>query len=451
MHTGVVTQSNRPDTDPYAGWCGRGGRGRETPPYPDQSATSNGKTVGISHYPAYTSNTAQWISLALLDKKAAEPGIEVSIVWGEPDGGSAKPSVERRIQTEIKATVEPCPISVSARETCTTYRARRYTATKWETQMVIRRHLLAMTAAAIGALGVASAHAASPAEEGGKPAFVLVHGAWHGSWTWDDVVPLLLAEGYPVHAIELPGAGTKALYPAAYLADPSDAAGMATQPSGTEAVTQAARTEYTIEAVKAAAATAPNGKVVLVGHSLGGLTITPVTEAASDMVQDVVYLTAFLATFGLPGGAILENESFAATQINSLFVANPADTGTLRLNPRSADEAYFAQARETFYGDISEERVKSIVAMLHTDEPASVMGTVSEVTAENFGSVDRHYIVMEDDNTIPVAAQDFMIEQTDASGELGKTTVHRMEGSHSPFFAQPQALADVLVKIAKGE
>ncbi|MBT5102590.1 MAG: hypothetical protein HOM23_00915 [Porticoccaceae bacterium] len=83
----------------------------------DFEVTKNGKSVGISHYPVYTSNVSGWISLALLDEAVAAPGTEVSIRWGEPDGGSMKPTVERHIQTEISAVVEQCPISVTARET----------------------------------------------------------------------------------------------------------------------------------------------------------------------------------------------------------------------------------------------------------------------------------------------------------------------------------------------
>lgn len=84
---------------------------------PYDLVAKNGKSVGISHYPVYTSNVSGWISLALLDESVAAPGTEVSIRWGEPDGGSMKPTVERHIQTEISAVVEQCPISVTARET----------------------------------------------------------------------------------------------------------------------------------------------------------------------------------------------------------------------------------------------------------------------------------------------------------------------------------------------
>ncbi|MEM7303558.1 MAG: aminomethyl transferase family protein [Pseudomonadota bacterium] len=84
---------------------------------PYDLVTLNGKAVGLSHYPVYTSNVASWISLALLDEEAAQQGTQVSLTWGEPDGGSRKPTVERHIQTEIACTVEQCPISVTARET----------------------------------------------------------------------------------------------------------------------------------------------------------------------------------------------------------------------------------------------------------------------------------------------------------------------------------------------
>ena len=84
---------------------------------PYDSVNLKGKRVGISHYPVYTSNLRCWISLALVDESVAAPGAAVSITWGEPDGGTLKPSVERHVQTEIRAVVHPCPISVTARET----------------------------------------------------------------------------------------------------------------------------------------------------------------------------------------------------------------------------------------------------------------------------------------------------------------------------------------------
>ena len=91
-----------------------------TCPYDD--VRMNGQHVGISHYPVYTANLRSWISLALLDESAARPGTEVTLIWGEPDGGTQKPTVERHVQTRVTCIVDECPIAAEARET---YRKQR--------------------------------------------------------------------------------------------------------------------------------------------------------------------------------------------------------------------------------------------------------------------------------------------------------------------------------------
>jgi hypothetical protein len=58
------------------------------------------------------------LSLAIVDADV-EPGTEVVLVWGEEGGGSAKPVVERHVQTEIRATVSPVPYAEVVR---TSYR-----------------------------------------------------------------------------------------------------------------------------------------------------------------------------------------------------------------------------------------------------------------------------------------------------------------------------------------
>jgi hypothetical protein len=55
----------------------------------------------------------------MVDAEQSEPGTEVTLVWGEEGGGSAKPVVERHVQTEIRATVGPAPYAEVVR---TSYR-----------------------------------------------------------------------------------------------------------------------------------------------------------------------------------------------------------------------------------------------------------------------------------------------------------------------------------------
>ena len=72
---------------------------------PFDKVLKDGKTVGVSTYTGYTYNERAMISLAMVDVEHSEPGTEVTLVWGEEGGGSSKPTVERHVQTEIRATV----------------------------------------------------------------------------------------------------------------------------------------------------------------------------------------------------------------------------------------------------------------------------------------------------------------------------------------------------------
>mgnify|MGYP000371509526 CR=1 FL=1 len=76
---------------------------------------SGGETVGVSKYFGYSYNERVVLSLALVDPEHAEPGTEVTLVWGEPDGESANPKVESHTQTEITATVAPNPYVKASR------------------------------------------------------------------------------------------------------------------------------------------------------------------------------------------------------------------------------------------------------------------------------------------------------------------------------------------------
>lgn len=83
--------------------------------YPNDRVTVDGETVGMSTWIGYSSNERRMLSLAMLDEEHAEIGKEVTLVWGEENGGTAKPVVERHKQMEIRAIVSPVPYSQTAR------------------------------------------------------------------------------------------------------------------------------------------------------------------------------------------------------------------------------------------------------------------------------------------------------------------------------------------------
>ncbi|OYX36962.1 aminomethyl transferase family protein [Sphingomonas sp. 32-62-10] len=84
--------------------------------HPYDAVLKDGRPVGISTWIGYTANEGRFLTLAMVDADVAEPGTEVTFVWGEPDGGTRKPTVERHVQVEIKATVAPAPYSEVARD-----------------------------------------------------------------------------------------------------------------------------------------------------------------------------------------------------------------------------------------------------------------------------------------------------------------------------------------------
>ncbi len=82
---------------------------------PYDRVLSGATPVGLSTYTGYNFNERAMLSLAIVDNEFSEPGTEVTVVWGEENGGTTKPTVERHVQAKIRATVQPAPISETAR------------------------------------------------------------------------------------------------------------------------------------------------------------------------------------------------------------------------------------------------------------------------------------------------------------------------------------------------
>jgi vanillate/3-O-methylgallate O-demethylase len=82
--------------------------------WPYDKVLDGGRVVGVSTFSGYSFNERSMLSLAILDVEV-EIGTEVTLVWGEEDGGSRKPVVERHEQAELRAVVSPCPYSEVAR------------------------------------------------------------------------------------------------------------------------------------------------------------------------------------------------------------------------------------------------------------------------------------------------------------------------------------------------
>jgi pimeloyl-ACP methyl ester carboxylesterase len=280
-----------------------------------------------------------------------------------------------------------------------------------------------------------------------KPIFVLVHGGWHNHSAWDRVTPLLKAEGFEAWTLDLPGAGVNAIAPPSLGLRPFDPAVFAVERSPIAGVTQEKRTQAVVALVKEAASLS-NGKVILVGHSAGGMTVSAVAEQVPELLLAVVYLSGFLVPNGMPLLAMLQHETMSSALAPKLFVGNPGAIGATRIHVGSTDEAYRSLLKASFYADVPESEFEHAASQLHYDESNAGAFALSEITPERFGSVPRHYIRCTQDRAIPLTGQDHMIATIDdAVG--GKTITHTLESSHSPFLSQPAALSRILIDLTR--
>src|SRR4029450_13175141 len=105
--------------------------------------------------------------------------------------------------------------------------------------------------------------------------YLLVHGGWVGGWIWNRVAPILRKAGHDVFTPTLTGLGERA-----HLANPD--IDLATHIQDVVSVLE-------FEDLK---------RVVLVGHSYGGMVITGVAERTAERLNHLVYLDAFVPRDG---------------------------------------------------------------------------------------------------------------------------------------------------------
>jgi pimeloyl-ACP methyl ester carboxylesterase len=235
--------------------------------------------------------------------------------------------------------------------------------------------------------------------------FVLIHGAWHGAWCWEKVVPLLEAEGHRVVAPDLPGHGS----------DPTPLSEVTLQ-------------HYADRVCEVLAA--ESEPVILVGHSMGGIAITQAAETCPERIQALGYLCAFLPSNG-------ESLQHWAEQMGESLVAPNMVLAEDQTSATVSDEFII----KAFYEDCDPEVADQAKSRLQPQAVAPIVTPVS-TSEENFGRVRRHYIECLQDRAIPIGSQRAMQEALPCQSVLSMNT------SHSPFLSAPEVLAASLKSLA---
>ena len=275
-----------------------------------------------------------------------------------------------------------------------------------------------------------------------SPVFVFVHGFWHGAKSWDQVALGIEDAGFIAHSLDLPGAGEYAKFPHSFNSQPFDARAYSIEPSPNANVTQAERTNAVIQMIMSI-----DRPVILVGHSMGGATISDVAEQVPERIKAVIYVAAFMLRPGLEPLTLIRHDSMKGSIVPTLYMAEPTKVGALRVRLSDEDPDYRERVREAFFPEMSNEEIARMISHTHCDEPAQVLSHPSAVTAERFGKIERHYIRCLNDRCALIAGQDAMIDSMDeAMGN--KTVTHALPAGHMPLYSHPQELVDILSTVA---
>jgi pimeloyl-ACP methyl ester carboxylesterase len=223
--------------------------------------------------------------------------------------------------------------------------------------------------------------------------YVLVHGAFVGGWYWRETAALLEKDGHRVQVVEqMPSAGR----------DPTKLGDLRADADHLRRV---------LDAV--------DQPVVLVGHSSGGMVITELADHPA--VAHTVYLSAFWPQRGqsqidLIGGPL-----------PSWMVSH--DNGTLTVT----DD--LEVARYVLCADVDPARAAEELRRLIPQSKSS-FETPSSAPDRKHRTT---YIICEQDNCIPVAAQEQMAAAADH--------VERLPSSHLPMASMPDKLAEALARV----
>jgi pimeloyl-ACP methyl ester carboxylesterase len=224
---------------------------------------------------------------------------------------------------------------------------------------------------------------------------MLVHGAWHGSWCWDEVRGHLADAGIGTVAVDLPSVAAP----------------------GSDLRADVDRVRAALDAT--------TGPVVLVGHSYGGAVVSD--AAGHPTVVHTVFLTAFPLE---PGESITANALTGGEDMN-LEEALIFDGDSVSVDPTRAVHFFFHDRTESMAGTARDRlRLMSVAAMVGTVQSAGWRDKPST------------YVVCTDDHALPVALQ--------RSGSARADRVVDVRASHSPFLSRPVDVARVIADIVSG-
>ncbi|KAJ0039488.1 hypothetical protein Pint_28136 [Pistacia integerrima] len=250
--------------------------------------------------------------------------------------------------------------------------------------------------------------------------FVLVHGACHGAWCWYKVSTLLESSGHKVTVLDMAASGK--------------------HPKQVDEV--GSLWDYFEPLMEFMASLPQEEKVILVGHSFGGLGISAAMERFPEKVTVAVFCTALMPSPHLSITTFFEEYGRRVNSyMDSLFTFNDGP------NNQPTCILFGPNFMESNLYHLCPPQDLTLAVLLARPHPifndVSSRNEAAAVTKEKYGSVHRVYIVCDQDKILTQDMQSWTIEKYPTD------EVKVISGSdHMPMFSKPKELFCCLLEIA---
>ncbi|KAI4389015.1 hypothetical protein MLD38_001284 [Melastoma candidum] len=247
--------------------------------------------------------------------------------------------------------------------------------------------------------------------------FVLVHGGGFGAWCWYKSIALLEEVGYTVTAIDLTGSGVHS--------------------SDTNRISSLK--QYAKPLIDFLDKLDDGEKVILVGHDFGGACISYAMELLPGRISKAIFVSATMLGNGESPLDVFSKQAGSnplIRQAQILLYGNGND------HPPTAIDLDKSILKDLLFNKTPAKDIALASVSMRSIPFAPVLEKLS-LTEEKYGSVRRFYVQTTEDNAIPLAEQEEMVNLNPPERSFC------LRGAdHSPFFSKPQGLHKVLVEIS---
>lgn len=252
--------------------------------------------------------------------------------------------------------------------------------------------------------------------------FVMVHGSCHGAWCWYKLVTLLKAAGNRATALDLGGSGVSE-----------------------RPVDDVTTLDDYLQPLMEFMAHLPqeeDEKVILIGHSFGGFGVAFAMEKFPEKIKVAVFVTAMMPNTSTSPGLLTEETLKRTTAEECLDTTFWFDNGAekpptsliMGLEMLSKSLYQLCQAEDL-------ELAKMLVRRSGLFQDDLVKESL--LTEEKFGSVDRVFVMCEEDQLVKMDFQKWIIENSPPK------QVKSIAGAdHMVMLSKPKELCLCLVEIA---